>query len=78
MAGVFDTPVTALVLRRPGDWLDRGDPINDLLGKSAGFFINDFPFDEESLLDVGEIEVGLKFRGCPDSASFNRPWSEGA
>ena len=75
MAAVFDTPVTAIGVEDVlGIGLIRGaagDPISDLLGKSAIFFIDDFPFDDESLLDVGEIEVGVKFGGRPDSASFN-------
>lgn len=75
MAAVFDTPVTAIGVEDAlGIGLIRGtagDPISDLLGKSAIFFIDDFPFDDESLLDVGKIEVGVKFGGRPDFASFN-------
>jgi hypothetical protein len=75
MAAVFNTPVTAIgVEDELGIGLIRGatgDPISDLPGKLAGFFIDDLPFDDESLLDVGEIEVGVKFGGGPDSASFN-------
>jgi hypothetical protein len=75
MAAVFDTPVTAIGVEDAlGIGLIRraaGDPIGDFLGKSAGFFIDDFPFDNESLLDVREIEVGVKFGGRPDFASFN-------
>jgi hypothetical protein len=49
MAVVFDAPVPAIGVEEAlGIELiggAAGDPISDLLGKSAGFFIEDFPFD---------------------------------
>ena len=75
MAAIFNAPVTAIGAEEAlGIGLIRGlagDPISDFQGKLASFFIEDFPFDNESLLDMGEIEVGVKFGGGPDSASFN-------
>ena len=62
MAAIFNGPVAPVgaedllgvgLIRCPA-----GDPINGFLGTFSGLFFYEFPFDNESLADVREIEIG--------------------
>jgi len=48
-----------------------GDPVGDVEGFLAGLFFNGMSFDDESLADVWEIEVGVEFGGGPDFSSVD-------
>ena len=63
MAAIFDAPVAPVgaenllgfgLLGGP-----TGETIGDFMGIPPGFFLDGFPFDEEGLSDVREIEVGV-------------------
>lgn len=43
-----------------------GDPVCDVVRFLAGLFFDRIPFDDESLADVREIEVGVELGGGPD------------
>jgi hypothetical protein len=75
MAAVFDAPVAAIggknafcvgLLRGP-----TGDAIGDFTGGYAGFFICGLPLDDESLANVGKVEIAVEFSCGPDFADFD-------
>ena len=75
MAAVFDGPMAAVDFEQA---LGRGllrraasDPIGQLLGSFAGFFVDGDAFDGEGLADVREVEITVEFSGGPDLPSFN-------
>ena len=48
-----------------------GVPVGDVEGFLAGLFVDGMSFDDESLADVWEIEVGVEFGGGPDFSSVD-------
>jgi hypothetical protein len=70
MAAVFDAPVTTVDGKYTfGVGLlgsSTGYAIGEFTGVFAGFFINGLPLYEESLSEVGEIEIVVEFGCGPD------------
>lgn len=75
MTAVFDAPVSTIdgkeLLGVCFLWLSAGDAVGDVLGDLAGLFFNKFSLDHESLLHVGEVEVGVEFGGGPNFSGFD-------
>ena len=76
VAAVFDRPVTAVDLQQALRIGLLGRSAGDAVGKFAavlaGFFVQDFAFDDEGLGDVGEIKVSVQCSGGPDAARLDR------
>jgi len=75
MAAIFNAPMLTIRLE---DFfgiscfrLAAGYTVNDFVRAFTGFLFNGFPFNHESLSDMGEIQVIVKRRGCPYFAGFN-------
>lgn len=48
-----------------------GDAIGGFKGESAGLFVHRLTFDDECLLNMGEMEIVVEFSGDPDFTGFN-------
>ena len=48
-----------------------GDAVGDVLGDLAALFFNRFSLNQEGLLHVGEVEVGVELGGGPDFPGFD-------
>jgi hypothetical protein len=75
VAAVFDGPVAAIDSKEllcvnlfRGS---AGDAVGDVVGDLSGPLFNRFPLDQETLLHVGEVEVGIEFGGGPDFTGFD-------
>jgi len=75
MAAVFVAPVVAVggknalsvgLLRGP-----TGDAIGDFTGEFAGLFICGLALDDESLSNMGKVEIAVEFSCGPDFADFD-------
>ena len=75
VAAVLDAPVTAVDVKKTlGIGLIRGsagDTVRDFDGLFAGLFLYGVPFDDESLSDMGKIEILVEFVCGPDLADFD-------
>ena len=72
---VFDAPVLAVRLK---DYfgirffrLTTGYSVNNFVSTFTRFLFNAFSFNHEGLADMGEIQVLVERRGCPDFAGFD-------
>lgn len=80
VTGIFNAPVAAIDFQNAVGiglvWRLTGDAVN--------YFARDFPclllgplaFDHEALADVGEIEIVIEFRRCPDSPNLDSSMPE--
>lgn len=81
MATVFDGPMSTVggeyffgfgLIGRP-----TVDAIGDFTGDLAGFFADGFPFDNESLADLREVQIIVEFGCDPDFAGIDATMTEG-
>ncbi len=75
VATVFDAPVLAVGLK---DFFGislfvraAGDLVNDFVSLFTRFLVEAFPLDHKGLADMGEIQVLVERRGCPNFAGFD-------
>ena len=77
VAAIFDRPMPPIHLKDTlGIGLfggSAGDAVGDFMGVFPGLFVDRFPFDDEGLSDVGEVEVAVERGGGPDRSGFDPP-----
>jgi len=75
MAAVFDAPVASVdsqeLLGGCFVRLSARDAVGEVVGVLSGLFFNRFSLNQEGLLHVGEVEVGVEIGGGPDFSSFD-------
>jgi hypothetical protein len=74
MGVVLDAPVPAVILQHLGGagLVGRfaGNPIGDILGMLAAFFVDRDPLHLEGLPDMGEVHIVIERGGDPDISDF--------
>ena len=75
VATVFDAPMFTVGLK---DFFGislfgraAGHPVNDFVSLFTRFLVEAFPLDHKGLADMGEIQVLVERRGCPNFAGFD-------
>ena len=75
MAAIFDGPVAPVCFKNTLGvgfvWEATGNAVGDFTRPLPGLFFYGLPFDDESLPDVGEVEVMVEFSAGPDLADFD-------
>jgi hypothetical protein len=74
MTAVLDAPGPAVILQHLGGageaWCFAGNPIGDILGWLAAFFVDRDLLHPEGLLDMGEVQVVIERGGDSDVSDF--------
>ena len=74
MTAILDAPVPAVILQHLGGaglvGCFAGNPIGEILGLLAVFFMDRDPSYPEGLADMGEVQVVIELGGNPDVSDF--------
>jgi len=75
VTAVLDAPVASVdgkeLLGGCFVWFSAGDAVGDVVGDLAALLFNRFSLNQECLLDVREVEIGVEFGGGPDFTGFD-------
>lgn len=77
VTGIFDSPMSPIggkhALRIGLFWSKTGDTMGKFTGTLSRLFVDRFPFNDEGLSDMWEIQMAVEFRSSPYAACFNSP-----